>query len=243
VLLHSDRKATTESTGLDDPAGTPRVGGIVDSFVPGPRASSPWASAVSGRTRRACRRDTLLCLTLCLLGPAFGACGNASSDASAVGSAPTALPANGDLDTRCTDGNGDTAGIDLSSVALVSQDDQLVVAFAFSSGVPNHGAAILTIQAGSQDGSASHQLGIQLLEGKPAASFVATSPTSSPTRLYDAVHVADGQVHAAFPAAAVTDLGPKWNWFAMAGGVDAVDDFCPGGAGTTLNTVTAVAVP
>ena len=184
-------------------------------------------------------------LVLCLLGAVLAGCGSdapsaaASADAS---SAPTALPAGGELDTRCTDWNGDTAGIDLASVALVSQDDQLVVAFAFTKGVPTEGPVILTIQALSQDGSVQHQLGIQLQDGKPAASFVVDSPTSEPTRLYDAVHVADGEVHAAFPADAVKALGAKWNWFAMAGGVDAVDDFCPGAAGTTLDTVQTVAV-
>jgi hypothetical protein len=196
------------------------------------------------RTRRS---QAVLCIVLFLLGPGLAGCGfevaSASPRGSApLGSAPTALPSTGALDTRCTDSSGDTAGIDVTNIAMVSQDDQLVVAFAFTSLVPTEGAVILTIEAHSQDGKVQRHLGIQVLNGKPVASFVATSPSSEPTRLYDAVHVADGEVHAAFPVEAVKALGPKWNWFAMVGGLDSVDDFCPGGAGATLDSIRSVSV-
>ena len=188
-------------------------------------------------------RHAVLCLALCLIGATLAGCGSAgASSAGPKGSAPTALPATGDLDTRCSDPIGDTSGIDVADVALVSQDDQVIVAYTFSAPVSTLGTLILTIEAHSQDGRAQRQLGVQVRSGRPVASFVATSPTVEPTRQYDNVHVDDREVHAAFPVATIEALGPKWIWFAMVGGADSIDDYCPGVAGTSLDTLTPIAV-
>ena len=194
-------------------------------------------------TTRERHRHAVLCIALCVVSMVLAACGSAdASSAGSTGSAPTALPITGELDTRCADSTGDSPGIDVVNVALVSQDDQVIVAFSFSAPVSTLGAVILTVEAHSQDGSAQRQLGVQVFNGRPVASFVATAPTAEPTRQFDNVHVDGGDVHAAFPAEAIQALGPRWFWFAMIGGADSIDDYCPGGAGTSLDNLVPITV-
>ena len=175
--------------------------------------------AVFRKTMRDRHRRQVLGIAVCVVSVVLAACGSAdASSAGPAGSAPTALPITGDLDTRCSDPTGDAPGIDVVNVALVSDDEMLVVAYSFSAPVSTLGALILTIEAHSQDGSAQLQLGVQVFNGRPAASFIATSPTAEPAAQYDKVHVVDRDVHAAFPAEAIAALGPRWFWFAMVGG-------------------------
>ena len=37
-------------------------------------------------------------------------------------------------------------------------------------------------------------------------------------------------------------LGPRWIWFAMVGGADSIDDYCPGAAGTSPDNLTPITV-
>ena len=76
--------------------------------------------------------------------------------------------------------------------------------------------------------------------GRPA--WTNTSPTAEPAAQYDNVHVVDRDVHAAFPTEAIAALGPRWFWFAMVGGADSIDDYCPGGAGTSLDNLVPISV-
>ena len=199
--------------------------------------------AVFRKTMRDRHRRQVLGIAVCVVSVVLAACGSAdASSAGPAGSAPTALPITGDLNTRCSDPTGDAPGIDVVNVALVSDDEMLVVAYSFSAPVSTLGALILTIEAHSQDGSAQLQLGVQLFNGRPAASFIATSPTAEPAAQYDNVHVVDRDVHAAFPAEAIAALGPRWFWFAMVGGADSIDDYCPGGAGTSLDNLVPISV-
>ena len=189
------------------------------------------------------QRHAMVCIGLCLISTTLAGCGSAgASSAGRVDSAPTALPVTGDLDTRCADSTGDTPGVDVTDVALVSQDDQLIVAYTFNAPVSTLGTLILTVEAHSQDGTGQRQLGVQVVNGRPVASFVATSPTSEPTRQFDNVHVIDHDIHAAFPADSITALGPRWIWFAMVGGADSIDDYCPGAAGTSPDNLTPITV-
>jgi hypothetical protein len=182
-------------------------------------------------------------VAVCLIGSALTGCGSAdASGVNAGAAAPIALPVTGELDTRCADPTSDTAGVNVTDVALVSQDDQLIVAFTFNVPVSTLSELILTIEAHSEDGTVARQLGIQVFNGRPVASFIATSPDSEPTRLYDTVHVINNEVHAAFPLDTLTTLGPRWNWFAMAGDTESVNDYCPGAASTDLDNITPISV-
>ena len=154
----------------------------------------------------------------------------------------TAVPVTGELDTRCTDPTGDTDLVNIADVALVSQDDQLIVAFTFTRPVAALNEVILTIEAHSKNGLVERQLGIQLFNGRPVAAFIATSPDGEPTRLYDTVHVVNNEVHATFPLHTIKELGHRWSWFAMAGNTESVNDFCPGTADADLSNVTSISV-
>ena len=69
------------------------------------------------------------------------------------------------------------------------------------------------------------------LDGKQVTSAVLTAGQQV---LDAAVQLDDTHVRVAVPAAALTGLGPGWEWHAMAGGADGNGaDYCPGPAGTT----------
>ncbi|MGY1822837.1 hypothetical protein [Geodermatophilus sp. SYSU D00079] len=166
----------------------------------------------------------------------------APSVAAAVG-APTAAPTTGDLLTRCSDDLADAAALDLAGAVLVRQGDVLVTAFALGAPPAPQGGAFLTVELRSADGSTAHQLGVELLAGQPVAAYVAASPTAEPQVLTGTVHVEGAEVHAAFPAAVLDDLGEGWRWYAFTG-TDAtpVADTCPA-AGTSGDDVPLVVVP
>lgn len=168
--------------------------------------------------------------------------GCAGPDLNVAASGPTAVPADGDLGSRCDDILGDAAPDDIAAVAMARDDAYLVVGFAFAAGDLPAGEVFLTVEARSRDGRTARQLGIELDDGRAVAAYVSTSPTAEARRLDDAVHVADGEVHAAFPLAYVRDLGTGWSWHAMAGTGATPDDYCPGGAGTTSQDVASVVV-
>jgi hypothetical protein len=175
----------------------------------------------------------LLCISpLVVVGCSASAAPAERTNAQAV--APTALPSGGDLFSRCTDAVGDTGGMDLAEVTLVSQGDQLIVEFAFAHPVPTKGIVILTVEARSEDGGQIRQLGIALQDGQPVAVYVSTPPNGQPVRVITEAHIAPGAVHAAFPANVVAPLGSGWSWFATDGGKSAVDDYCPDSKGDTV---------
>jgi hypothetical protein len=183
---------------------------------------------------------------LALAAAGLAACGGADADpgtassaapsaATAGSAAPTALPAVGDLDSRCGDELDDGAGHDLAGVELVRAADVLVAAFTLTA-PPVSGASFLTVQLHDADGAAVRQLGIELDGAEPVAAYIATSASAPVQRIEGTVHVEGAEVHAAFPAAVLDDLGATWGWLASIGTESAVEDICAGG-GTDASAV------
>jgi len=189
----------------------------------------------------------------CALAVALVGCGGANAGTSAAhghesgsAGAPTALPSAGEIQTGCGDSTGDTApgagtgAVDLTDVAMVSDSETLVLAFTFAGAVPARGDLVLAVQASSADGSTVRQLGIKVHDGQPNGAFIGDSSGAAPTQLNDAVHVADNAVHAAFPLSTVKDLGSSWKWYAAVGSAGGMQDLCPGGPDTTLDTIGSI---
>jgi len=191
-----------------------------------------------------------------LLAAALAGCGGATAGSAPVhdghetgsASAPTALPSAGEVETDCGDATGDTApaagsgAVDLSDVAMVSDSDTVVLAFSFAGPVPTRGDLVLAVEATSQDGRTVRQLGIKIHDGQPQGAFIGNASAAAPTQLDDAVHIADNAVHAGFPISTVKDLGASWHWYAVVGSADGIQDLCPGGTDTTLDTIGAISV-
>jgi hypothetical protein len=145
-------------------------------------------------------------------------------------SAPTALPTAPDLDTRCGDPLDDgTGGIDLAGVELLRQGDVLAAGFVLTTPPVGSDPLYLAVQLHSADGAVVHQLGIELAGSQPVAAYVGMTPDAGLQRLDGTVHVEGAEVHAAFPASVLDDLGAHWTWSAAAGdGAGDVTDTCPG---------------
>ncbi|MGY1591880.1 hypothetical protein ACI79D_07880 [Geodermatophilus sp. SYSU D00708] len=159
------------------------------------------------------------------------------------GAAPTAAPTAGDLVTRCSDDLGDAAALDLAGVVLARQGDVLVTAFALGAPPAPEGGSFLTVELRSADGLTAHQLGVELLASQPVAAYVVASPSADPRVLTGTVHVEGAEVHAAFPAAVLDDLGTGWRWYAFAGtDTSAGEDSCPA-EGASGDDVPLVVVP
>jgi hypothetical protein len=219
------------------------------------RAAGPGRGRRHG-AGRARLLGTVSLLTLATAG--LAACGGAAADpgpvtvgspqtaaAPAAGptvaaSAPTALPQSGELDSRCADEFGDGVAHDLAGVELVRAADVLVAAFTLTV-PPVSGGSFLTVELHDTSGAAVRQLGIELDGAQPVAAYVATSPSAPVQRLDDTVHVEGAEVHAAFPAAVLDDLGAHWGWLASIGTESAVEDVCA--AGGTPDAPVAVVIP
>jgi len=190
----------------------------------------------------------MLCLLGLVLAAALSGCAGDpeshghSGQQSAPLAAPTGLPVDGTFHTSCTDEVADTGGVDGTGVIMVGQGDQLVVAFSFAEALPDHGTLSMAVQAQSRAGNAVLLLGIQLRDGSSPEAYVGTAEGGDPIRLDNAVHVADREVHAAFPLSSLKSLGPSWTWHSIVRGPEAGDDFCPGGADVTLSTVGSISV-
>jgi hypothetical protein len=165
------------------------------------------------------------------------------SVAASPGAAPTAAPTTGDLVTRCSDDLADAAALDLAGAVLARQGDVLVTAFALGAPPVADGGSFLTVEVRSADGATAHQLGVELQAGRPVAAYVAESPTAAPQVLTGTVHVEGAEVHAAFPAAVLDDLGEGWRWYAFTStDTAAVADTCSA-EGTSGDDVPLVVVP
>jgi hypothetical protein len=158
----------------------------------------------------------------------------------AAGSAPTALPQSGDLDSRCADELDDGTAHDLAGVELVRAADELVAAFTLTV-PPVSGTSFLTVELHDTSGATVRQLGIELDGANPVAAYIATSASGPVQRLEGTVHVEGAEVHAAFPAAVLDDLGAHWGWLASIGTESAVEDVCA--AGGTPDAPVAVVIP
>jgi hypothetical protein len=145
--------------------------------------------------------------------------------------APTALPAAVDLDTRCADALDDGGGHDLAGVELVRAADELVAAFTLTA-APVSGASFLTVELRDAGGATVRQLGVELDGAEPVAAYIATSPSAPVQRLDGAVHVIGAEVHAAFPATVLDDLGTPWGWIAGIGTETAIEDVCAAAGAT-----------
>jgi hypothetical protein len=191
----------------------------------------------------------------CLFAVALAGCGGGAGSASvhdghepASAAAPTALPSAGEIQTGCADATGDTApgagsgASDMTDVAMVSDSETVVLAFTFAGTVPARGDLVLAVEATSQDGGTVRQLGIKIHDGQPQGAFIGNPSGAAPTQLSDAVHIADHAVHAAFPISTVKDLGSSWHWYAVIGSATGIQDLCPGGTDTTLDTIGAISV-
>jgi hypothetical protein len=175
--------------------------------------------------------------------PAEAPAAAAPSAAGVPGAAPTAVPTTGDLVTRCSDDLADATALDLAGAVLARQGDVLVTAFALGAPPAPAGGSFLTVEVRSADGATAHQLGVELQAGRPVAAYVAESPTAAPQVLTGTVHVEGAEVHAAFPAAVLDDLGEGWRWYAFTGtDTSAVADTCPA-EGTAGDDVPLVVVP
>jgi hypothetical protein len=205
--------------------------------------------------RRAHLLGTVPLLTLAVAG--LAACGGGSAAAGSAASAgspppagppattalpvaPTAVPPGGDLDSRCADALDDGAGHDLGGVELVRADGVLVTAFTLTA-PPVSGPSFLTVELHDTAGAAVRQLGIELDGAAPVAAYIATSASAPVQRLDGTVHVVGAEVHAAFPAAVLDDLGAPWGWLASIGTESAVEDVCS--AGGTAASEAPVIVP
>jgi hypothetical protein len=132
--------------------------------------------------------------------------------------------------------------VDLTDVAMVSDGETVVLAFTFAGPVPARGDLVLAAEATNQDGGTVRQLGIKVHDGQPAGAFIGDSSGAAPTQLDDAVHIADQAVHAAFPISTIEGLGTPWRWYAVVGNADGIQDLCPGGRDTTLDTVGSISI-
>jgi hypothetical protein len=195
-----------------------------------------------GRVRAALRLG--IALSVLVVAAGLAACSSGAADVgsaapaepatatSTTAAAPTALPAAGELESRCADALDDGTGHDLATVELVRSGDVLVVAFALTT-PPVSGASFLTLELHDATGTAVRQLGIELDGADPVAAYIATSPSDPVQRLDGTVHVVDAAVHGAFPATVLDDLGTPWSWLASVGTESTLEDICAdSGTGT-----------
>jgi hypothetical protein len=188
-------------------------------------STTPAAKRPRGPLRGLRGASVALLLTLtssagCTSAATTAAAPAAQAEPAHAHAAPTALPASGDLASSCTQpsaGGGDAA---LSAVDLISQGDQLVIAFTMAQKI----SADLTVQLTASPGAAVAQ------EAQPALTVAATvrgdvpvalrltTPTGSGSASapQDHLHVMDNQLHVGIPNGLLTTVGPRWHWRATA---------------------------
>jgi hypothetical protein len=132
--------------------------------------------------------------------------------------APTAVPATSDLRSTCTVPHPKTDHDQLTSVDLVADREQLVLAFTLARPV-GPGNLTLKVVAASDSGAGNPAQGFSittaLSNGVPVAVALQT-PTGSRSagQPQDLVHVIDNQVHIGLPSSLLDQLGPRWRWSA-----------------------------
>ncbi|MCG2623614.1 hypothetical protein LVY72_17085 [Arthrobacter sp. I2-34] len=166
----------------------------------------------------------------------------ARTDAPGTGTPASRLTAGAGLYSACTTPEAAKDGTGLTSVALVTQDGQLVLAFTFVKPVAGNLRLESAFGAGHDpaDTPAAGKFTVQvsLADGLPSEAVVRTpSGASVAARTADVVHVAGNLVHVDLPGGILTPLGGEWHWrAAVSSATGAVA--CPGaGDGSGVVTV------
>jgi len=138
--------------------------------------------------------------------------------------APTSLPTTGaDLYSACTTPDAAGGNTELTSVELVTQDGQLVLAFTMAKPVAGDLRLEVAFGAGHDPAAtpAARKFTVQvaLQDGLPSEAVVQTpSGASAPPQPGDVVHVVDNMVHVGLPGGILKPLGSSWHWKAEASG-------------------------
>jgi hypothetical protein len=132
--------------------------------------------------------------------------------------APTTLPTTGaDLYSSCTTPDADGGNAELTSVELVAQDGQLVLAFNLAKPVTGELRLEADFGAGHDPAATpaakKFTVEIGLQDGRPSEAVVRTpSGATSPSQPGDVVHVMENIVHVGLPAGILQPLGSQWHW-------------------------------
>jgi hypothetical protein len=134
--------------------------------------------------------------------------------------APTALPTSGDLTSSCTQPSRGGGAAALTSVDLMAQGDQLVIAFTLAQRIPDD----LTVHLTASPGMAiarQEQPAVTVtatVRGSVPVSLQITTPTGagSARAPEDHLHVMGHQLHIGIPSSLLTTVGAQWHWRATA---------------------------
>lgn len=177
-------------------------------------------------------------LTGCV--PAAGAVPATAPDPAASaseGGAPTSIPSGVDFSSTCSGPETATENGWLKSVEVVTQADQLVIAYTLAT--PVAGDMELTFSAASgadvadDDTDRGFTVTVGVEDGFPVRAAVQTpSGTTEAENAADVVHVVANTAHIGMPAGILDPLGASWHWSASAvsGNAHAACPVAPEGA-------------
>ena len=133
---------------------------------------------------------------------------------------------------ECTDASGDGGPMDLKSVVVYADDDEVTGFIELWTPVPTTGTAMLGLFVSSADGKKVRQLGIKWVDGKAPGPFVADLRTGLQDNLGpdELIQKAPEVILVNFPTA-VADLGKGWKWSAFTNAAGNDTDACPGPTG------------